>query len=592
MSQESNDKRYRFEQKMRDQGADGFADGPRPWETWDESGNQANNRIWEGSAMRVNGMYPKNSLGQRLLSTLALIALTTLLVGIGGVYYTHTQTQIQQLAQTGTQPLPVTDQARPEITSPDSEVVVAAAKESNNLKVLSAPAKDAESMQNQVAATAETATADSEVTPITDEPANEPATAITATTSTGTIPPATNGSIDSVAIETIITEQSVTTTVYTRHPRQDEPEIVAAIETTPPPFAHELAAEKQQSTDSQPLTVAATDTGTLDEQVMALSTLPPPAAQASIPAFAETDTVDDPDAISPPEDQYTLDSQLAVPAGDARIIALADMSNETGNSEPVAETAAVASEDPGEDPGKDQGDGVAVEQPAELAGDATIIAWADMSNETSITEPVAETAAVVGEDPGEDPAKDQGDAVAVEEPAEPAGDATIIAWADMSSETGITEPVAETAAVVSEDPAENQGDAVAVEEPTEPAGDAAIIALADMSSETGTTEPVAKTAADNPEEQLIETMEPVIPVAKTGNWVINLSSYTWKATANRKLALFQQQGVDAEVFEVMIKDKPMYRIRVTGFENSRAAKAEIPKLEQKLDLEGAWISKR
>ena len=541
MSQESNDKRGRFEQKMREQGADGFADGPRPWETWDESGNQANNRIWEGSAMRVNGMHPKNSLGQRLLSTLALIALTTLLVGIGGVYYTHTQTQIQQLAHTGIQSPPVIDQARPEITSPDSEVVVAAATETHQLNVLSAPATDTESMQYQVAATAETATADSAVTPVTDEPANEPATAVTAITSTGTIPPATNDSIDSVAIETIITEQSVTTTVYTWHPRQDEPEIVAAIETTPPPFAHELAADQQELPDSRPLTVAATDTGTLDEQVMALSTLPPPAAQASIPARAETETVDDPDAISLHEDQHitAADSQLAEPAGDARIIA-----------------------------------------------------WADMSNETAITDPVAETAAVASEDIGEDHDEDQGDAVALEQPAEPAEDATIIALADISNETSITAPIAEVAAVASEDHDEDQGDAVAVEQPTEPAGDATIIALADISNETSITEPVAETATETTEEQLIETMEPVIPVAKTGNWVINLSSYTWKSTANRKLALFQQQGVDAEVFEVMIKDKPMYRIRVTGFENSRAAKAEIPTLEQKLDLEGAWISKR
>ena len=36
----------------------------------------------------------------------------------------------------------------------------------------------------------------------------------------------------------------------------------------------------------------------------------------------------------------------------------------------------------------------------------------------------------------------------------------------------------------------------------------------------------------------------------------------------------------------------MYRIRVVGFESSRLAKAEIPELEQKLNLEGAWISKR
>ena len=104
MSQESNDKRYRFEQKLRDQGADGFADGPRPWETWDESGHQANNRIWEGSARRVNGKYRKRSLGYRILSALAFMSLATLLVGIGGVYYTHITSQRVVVAETGIQP--------------------------------------------------------------------------------------------------------------------------------------------------------------------------------------------------------------------------------------------------------------------------------------------------------------------------------------------------------------------------------------------------------------------------------------------------------------------------------------------------------
>ena len=129
MSQESNDKRRRFEQKMRDQGADGFADGPRPWETWDESGNQANSRVWEGSARRVNGKYKKHSLGHRILSVLAFMALATLLVGIGGVYYTHTQSQIQQVAENRVPPLPVVNRPWPIIAPPDSEVVVAAATE-------------------------------------------------------------------------------------------------------------------------------------------------------------------------------------------------------------------------------------------------------------------------------------------------------------------------------------------------------------------------------------------------------------------------------------------------------------------------------
>ena len=44
-----------FEKKMHDEGADGFADGPRPWETWDESGAQAGSgkHVWEGKARRI-----------------------------------------------------------------------------------------------------------------------------------------------------------------------------------------------------------------------------------------------------------------------------------------------------------------------------------------------------------------------------------------------------------------------------------------------------------------------------------------------------------------------------------------------------------
>jgi len=408
MSHESNDKRREFEQKMRDQGTDGFADGPRPWETWDESGNQANNRIWEGSARRVNGK--KHSLGHRILSVLALMALTTLLVGIGGVYYTHTQTQ--QVAATGIQPLPVINQPRPVIAVPNSEIV-ATVTETEDLNILTAPAAGRAATQSE----SETAVTKNETLLLTAEPVPETTIDVTPAIVTETVPPAINDSIDSVAIETVVTEQSITTTVYTRHLQQDEPEIVSSIKTTPPPFAHEVAAVEQEVTDF------------------------PPAIQTDTLVLAEVDTVDDPDTAFPQEDQP--------------------------------------------------------------------------------------------------------EAVIDEQPTEQTDDVTTVALAEKLSE--------ETTAVV-ESPAETVPEVV--------------------------------------EEQQSETVEPVIPVAKTGNWVINLSSYTWKSTANRKLALFQQQGVDAEVFEVMIKDKPMYRIRVVGFESSRTAKAEIPMIEEKLNLEGAWISKR
>jgi hypothetical protein len=58
------------------------------------------------------------------------------------------------------------------------------------------------------------------------------------------------------------------------------------------------------------------------------------------------------------------------------------------------------------------------------------------------------------------------------------------------------------------------------------------------------------------------------------------------------LAVFKQKGVDAEVFTTTINDKPMHRIRVTGFESARSAKAEISALEKTLDLESTWVSRR
>lgn len=432
MSQESNDKRRSFEQKMRGQGADGFADGPRPWETWDESGNQANSRVWEGSARRVNG---KHSLGYRILSVLAFMALATLLVGIGGVYYTHTQTQIQQVAETGAQPLPVINRPPPIMATPDHEVVVAAVTEteSEDLNVLTAPAAGNEATQPDAEAAAETTVTEDE-----------------------SLPPTANGSVGSVAIETVVTEQSITTTVYTRHLQQDEPDTISTIETTPPPFAREIALIEQETTEY------------------------PPAAQTDTLVLTAVETVDDPDPASLPEAQR--DSA-----------------------------------------------------PEEQIEDVTAIALTEAGNEAVATEPPAETTPEATED---------------------------------------------------------QPEATVEELPSEPTEEVTTVALAEESSKTAVVESPAETVAEVIEEQQNEIVEPVLTVAKTGDWVINLSSYTWKSTANRKLALFQQQGVDAEVFEVMIKDKPMYRIRVTGFENSRTAKAEIPMIEEKLNLEGTWISKR
>ena len=118
------------------------------------------------------------------------------------------------------------------------------------------------------------------------------------------------------------------------------------------------------------------------------------------------------------------------------------------------------------------------------------------------------------------------------------------------------------------------------------------VAATGMDTATSVKESPAAAAAEVSAEPDIESVTPAIPVTKTGGWVINLSSYTRESTANRKLVLFQQQGIDAEVFAVTINDKPMYRIRLAGFASRRAAQAEVKPVEQLLGLEGAWVSTR
>jgi hypothetical protein len=510
MSQESKEALRRFEQKMREQGADGFADGPRPWEHWDESGHQANNRIWEGSARRI---YPggrrARSLGHRLLSVLAFVALTTLLVGIGGVYLSHTQTR--QLAETTAPPLPFTDQQQPAAVAPANEIASAASiTRTPDLEALSAPAAGAAALPQLPAAASKPVTADPGSSPVTDVAALATATPLAADSTSGAPPPATASSIDSVAIETIVTEQSVTTTVYTRHPLQDQDEVVAAIETTPPPFVHRMDDTRQQSPDRAPAVSAAADTG-----------------------ISRDATMEGPDA-----DLQRL---------------------------PIDAPAAFAAQ-PGALPEK---------APAETA---EVIAAADTGSAAVVEEPVIEV---------EVPDSDAADIALTDNlPTVQAETATLTAQVEMNSEMAEA-PVADIESAVSDAAITVQKDSPV----TEQAGMAASTAPVEMNSETLVTG-AQGAAAEVSEDQPVESLPPVTPVAKTGDWVINLASYTRESTANRKLALFQQQGVDAEVFAVTINDKPMYRIRAAGYESSRSAKADIPVMEQKLDLKGVWISRR
>jgi len=472
MSQAGTEALHRFEQKMHAEGSDGFADGPRPWENWDESGNQANNHVWEGSASRVPSKGRKqHSLFHRLLSLLAFVALSALLVGIVGVVYTHMTTPT--VASNGVQPLPITTRERTAVSARDmpSPVQVTAVTGKDTTAGPAAVAEHSTDPQ-------EPATADSDAplqlaaveAPPTDTAAiadavDTPAESLDNTTGTAAMTPedtapeptasmpaaaAVTNNIDSVSIETVVTESSVTTTVYTRQP-QREAEVVAAIETTPPPFAHGVEATTLADAES------------VDAEATAGDAVPPPATTADAAAGA--------------------DENASAAA--------------TADSEPAADETPVTVTDSPADPGDEPVTAAAVTAPESN----TVVATTKPEATIEANEPLT-TAAV---------------------------------------ETTVTA-------------------AAPVDTPPE-------------------------TAASPPKE-------PIMPVAYRGDWVINLASYSWKSTANRKRTEFQDQGVDAEVFRVMIKDKPMYRVRVTGYPSSRAARAAVKPIEQVLGFEGAWVGKR
>lgn len=77
-----------------------------------------------------------------------------------------------------------------------------------------------------------------------------------------------------------------------------------------------------------------------------------------------------------------------------------------------------------------------------------------------------------------------------------------------------------------------------------------------------------------------------------GIWVVNISSYNYESMARRKLQEFRDKGVNAEVYPVTIKGKPMYRIRATGYESRKEAKTWLSLLQDRLGVDSAWVSKR
>ncbi len=78
----------------------------------------------------------------------------------------------------------------------------------------------------------------------------------------------------------------------------------------------------------------------------------------------------------------------------------------------------------------------------------------------------------------------------------------------------------------------------------------------------------------------------------SGDWVVNIASYTRQKTATRYVAELQQAGISAEKVEVTVNGRHIHRVRVAGLATRSAARARAGALKQELGLPDIWIGKR
>jgi hypothetical protein len=471
-----------FEQKMHDEGADGFADGPRPWETWDESGAQAGSgrRIWEGKAHRIYRNAPvRRSLGERILSGLAMLALATMVVGIAGVYLTEEQPQT--VAWTAVQPTPI---------------------------------------------------------PL----------------------PENRGSAIQRLPDRVIRPAPV----------------IAEIESLPPPAAGSptgtdgASATERDADDPAPVT----ETGN-DSEVTAAT---------DIPALQPGDNNTDIEIVTAPTALLLRSTGDAYPESSAAVYAV-EMDTELAMEIATAPAADSTLADAGAGPGMIMRETTASAPPASgdnsspfevvtapasnLINRDSSTAW-QATAESAIPEPGIESV----EEDSDSPRLATMAAAALDSlPAAAAGSATTASDAASQEATDEAGEQAFSAMPDSDTPARDM-DPATPESPLADDGENAVVAMAEA-------------------QPLAPAPSPAVAAASpAGDWVVNLASYTYEAMARKKLAVFKAKGVNGEIERITVNDKPLYRIRVTGFESSRAARASIPDLQKTLGLEGAWIARR
>jgi hypothetical protein len=500
-----------FEEKMRTEGADGFAAGPHPWESWDVSGNaEGDDRIWDNSALHDGARKrTRPGPGERLLNGLAMLALLALLVGIGGVYFSEEPDPT--IAQQGVQPLPIIRKPLPApATVPMHRPSVQPVP----------PTGMTQHMPAAAAAAPESFAEAPPPTPVMEVPASDgsptspvPASPLGAQTDAN-IAMANAGEPPVIGVPS-----SVVAAVPANTPDIAEAETPQAREAPQaaeavrvPPTAEDMPLSAASSILDEAPDTAEPETPQVPEAV------PVPPTAEDMPLSAASSVPVEAPEIAEPE---TPQAPKAVPEAP------------TADGMPLSAASSVPDEAPDAAEPETPRTPAATPAPASTRPPAPEL-------ETATAPPAEQTTAAVAEAPS--PA-----AVAASPPVEaatpPPGDATTAA------------------------------DNAATPQPAPVA-----------------VEPVAP--ARQPDVARNSNIAALMPADASGGWAVNLVSYTHETAARRTLKEYRDEGVDAEIQTVILNDKPMYRVRIVGYDSRPAAQAQIDPLQKLLDLESVWVSRR
>nr|WP_158651792.1 SPOR domain-containing protein [Marinobacterium profundum] len=107
--------------------------------------------------------------------------------------------------------------------------------------------------------------------------------------------------------------------------------------------------------------------------------------------------------------------------------------------------------------------------------------------------------------------------------------------------------------------------------------------------------PISKTEANTaalaePEETEVAASEHIMAPAQD-TWLINIASFSQQKSAQQMQSKLVALGQSATTESVNLKGKILYRVRITGLPDRKAAEAQAQRLQKELQLSGLWVAK-